>query len=954
MATAWDAFISYARAASEPTADALQRGLERFARPWHQRRAIRVFRDDRALTANPALWSTIEQGLREARFLVVVLSPAAAASGYVDREVGWWVSHKGAESVLLVLDDGRLDWDRAAGGFTAASTVPPSLRSAFTEEPRWLDLRWFAGPDDTADPRFAEALADLSAPIRSVDRDELIGDDLVQHRRLRRLTRGAVVALTGLLAVSVVATAVAVRQRDDVIRQATTLRARQLAGAATGLADADLMVARLLAVEAYRTEDSLATRQALLETAVVSPYLDHFARFDAPVTAIAASRDGATVAVGLEDGRVFTLGATAGATPRLRFTAPGPVTSLRADQRGDVLLASTAATVQAWERTGVRPLATHLPVADAVALSASGRFAAVLMEEGERPLVVHDLRAGTVVAELADPLGLQLGEASPYPQYTSRIAFLDDDVLRLVSNDLRWVDLDLGSGAVSQPGSTAWAPYAELYATSPDAAYLLAADITRGSEVRGWSLAATGPELPAALRAPVPLTDVLGLAISPDGAIVLANDSSGLYATASLDATGEVTSSAAIPPTRIPGVSGVTAAEFLTPDTAVAAVRSGLAFLHFGPPGAGVFATPLQPRPQIALPSYASDHRSSAIAPSPDGTRLAVLELALAQLEVVPLSPGSGGALAATALEPADSPPLGPFWLDDRTVLVLDSATGGPVAGLPDGVAHWHVGLDPSGSDEPAVAVAAQVADGTVRVAFSDGTVHSREVPSGRLVDRVGQPGAGRFDLGRFSADGRYLALVDLADTADELDEAQPVLLLVVDVATGAVVQQLTWPSATAVAGVEFAGDTLVVSRVDGAAELLPDLGRGEPVRLTSGGTRTSTGSAQATPPVAGPGVVGLPTRTGLQLYDLATGQALVMVPAPPGLAAEPRSYAFSPDGPLVTAYFGGTPDTAVATVRSLDTEELSRQACADGGTLSGEEWSRLVGGDPPAQPGCR
>ena len=62
MATGWDAFISYSHADSERTAIALPRGLERFARPWYQRRAIRVFRDNSALSTNPGLWPATSRG----------------------------------------------------------------------------------------------------------------------------------------------------------------------------------------------------------------------------------------------------------------------------------------------------------------------------------------------------------------------------------------------------------------------------------------------------------------------------------------------------------------------------------------------------------------------------------------------------------------------------------------------------------------------------------------------------------------------------------------------------------------------------------------------------------------------------------------------------------------------------------------------------------------------------
>ena len=126
MAGAWDAFISYARATSQPTAIAVQRGLERFARPWHQRRAVRVFRDDSAMSTNPALWSAIEEGLSAAGHLLVLLSPAARDSAWVNKEIGWWLDNKGPDTILLALDDGDLVWDAAAGGITPPGPVAPA------------------------------------------------------------------------------------------------------------------------------------------------------------------------------------------------------------------------------------------------------------------------------------------------------------------------------------------------------------------------------------------------------------------------------------------------------------------------------------------------------------------------------------------------------------------------------------------------------------------------------------------------------------------------------------------------------------------------------------------------------------------------------------------------------------------------------------------------------------
>ena len=181
MAQSWDAFISYARAESASEAAALQVGIERFAKPWNRLRACRVFRDDASMSANAGLWSAIERALTDSRYLILILSRAAAKSNYVDNEVQWWLQHKSSETVLLVHDDGALAWDRASNRFSSdTDCVPPALVDAYREEPRWLDFSWFdhEGSLRTSDPRFTGVVADLASPIRGIERDELIGDNV--------------------------------------------------------------------------------------------------------------------------------------------------------------------------------------------------------------------------------------------------------------------------------------------------------------------------------------------------------------------------------------------------------------------------------------------------------------------------------------------------------------------------------------------------------------------------------------------------------------------------------------------------------------------------------------------------------------------------------------------------------------------------------------------------------
>ena len=86
----FDAFVSYSHAADGRLAPALQRALQRFARPWNKGSALRIFRDQTDLGVNPALWSSIAKALADAKFFILLASPEAATSRWVAREVEVW------------------------------------------------------------------------------------------------------------------------------------------------------------------------------------------------------------------------------------------------------------------------------------------------------------------------------------------------------------------------------------------------------------------------------------------------------------------------------------------------------------------------------------------------------------------------------------------------------------------------------------------------------------------------------------------------------------------------------------------------------------------------------------------------------------------------------------------------------------------------------------------------
>jgi WD40 repeat protein len=262
------AFLSYRHGDDAVLAEAVQVGLQRLGRRWNQRRALRVFRDATNLSADPRLWASIEQALARSRFLVLLASPASAASPWVQREVGWWLEHKGAERILLVLTDGTLPWEPIPeAGEQQPSALPDALLAALVEEPRWVDLRWArSGPvPQLDDPRFHDGIADLAAPLHGRPKDDLVGADVREHRRTRRVVRGAVAVLTALTVLVAAAVAVALTNRAEARRQHDLTLARQLAGEATeavGGARPDL--GALLAAQAMATADVPEARAAMV------------------------------------------------------------------------------------------------------------------------------------------------------------------------------------------------------------------------------------------------------------------------------------------------------------------------------------------------------------------------------------------------------------------------------------------------------------------------------------------------------------------------------------------------------------------------------------------------------------------------------------------------------------------------------------------------------------------
>jgi MTH538 TIR-like domain (DUF1863) len=89
--------------------------LLQFAKPWYRLRALHIFRDKTTLQLTPRLWGSIAEALDQSSHFVLMASPEATASIWVQREIEHWLGRQPADRMLIVLTGGEAVWDRVAG-----------------------------------------------------------------------------------------------------------------------------------------------------------------------------------------------------------------------------------------------------------------------------------------------------------------------------------------------------------------------------------------------------------------------------------------------------------------------------------------------------------------------------------------------------------------------------------------------------------------------------------------------------------------------------------------------------------------------------------------------------------------------------------------------------------------------------------------------------------------------
>ncbi|MEI6107902.1 MAG: TIR domain-containing protein [Opitutae bacterium] len=217
------AFISYSHQ-DERAAKALQRALETYRLPrllvgTHTAAGevppavTPVFRDRDELQAGTDLQQLVRVALAQSRYLIVLCSPAAAQSAWVNQEIIEFKKLHGESRVLAVIAAGKPFASHVAGQ-GHEECFPAALRSALTPdgtaggvalEPIAADLR----PQGDGVRR---AALKLIAGMVGVGADQLIRRDA--RRRMQQLIGLTVASLLGMAAMTVL-TVTAVRARNE-------------------------------------------------------------------------------------------------------------------------------------------------------------------------------------------------------------------------------------------------------------------------------------------------------------------------------------------------------------------------------------------------------------------------------------------------------------------------------------------------------------------------------------------------------------------------------------------------------------------------------------------------------------------------------------------------------------------------------------------------------------------
>jgi WD40 repeat protein len=219
-----DAFISYSRK-DRVFAQRLEKALRSWTPPRGldlPARHLDVFRDESDFTGTD-YYAAIEQHLQRSRKLIVLCSPAARASRYVDDEIRRFVRVHGAAAIIPLLVAGVPN--NEAGPERADEAAFPDALCEALQMPLATSYLGFNAQRDRPDrAAFEPAWYQLLANLLDRSRGDVEQRDRRRQARQRRITGGIVAAVIAALSVALVVTLLARQEAERQRAEAVTQR----------------------------------------------------------------------------------------------------------------------------------------------------------------------------------------------------------------------------------------------------------------------------------------------------------------------------------------------------------------------------------------------------------------------------------------------------------------------------------------------------------------------------------------------------------------------------------------------------------------------------------------------------------------------------------------------------------------------------------------------------------
>ncbi|GLZ51667.1 toll/interleukin-1 receptor domain-containing protein [Actinomycetospora sp. NBRC 106378] len=926
------AFISYSHLDAEVAA-LVHRQMEGFAKPWYRARAMRVFRDTTNLGADADLPAKLEDALQASRWLIVFVSPAAASSRWVDQEVSWWIAHRSADRLLLVVIEGVMQWDPETDSIAPATDVlPPSLREALETEPLWVDLRWMhnVGMGGRRDPRLRNAVAALSAPIRGVEKDALTGEHIRWQRRTRATALVGTTTMALLLVVALILVVAVSHARSRETDEARLAASRSLAASAVSNLSSNLQASDMLAAAAYQLDATVESTSALFQAVTGNPNALRFATLSSPVTALSASRDGSAVVVGTASGEVVRIRTSDGA--RWSTTVGSAVTSVSVSDDAAVVGAAAGphqAVLWHPDTGSVAPLVLGAINPLSIAVSPTGTSVVVLggpkMLTGTQPLASY---AGDG-KQIAGPTAVRSSD---------RVTFLGDNGVQVESIEGAWQILSMPDLRPAY-GSSRYLARAEGFIVGRAAGgafYLL----EQNGQISAWSkLLPPDPSAPTLAGSVGVPRGATALSLSPVGDRAALADG-GRISVVPVGVGGDTSAGPA--PITLTGVSSVSPdlLDFGDDSHLVSASGNTVTMWDLAGPNTIISDDGL-----LRFGVSPNDGAPPVVALSPDDTKMAIVDRGSVE----------GAVYDRTTETLTPLPPPGPsgfygypVWsADGRRLFLIGGANQQDeqvdTSGLPRVVDARAV----TPGTGYMVLSAALSADGSSVISMdTNGRVQERRVTDG-AVTRSYRPPV-RPDAGGIPG-GDYLAGAGAADV-------DPVSGTAAFIRGDGAVQVINGPGSnlpavlpTPARTVQFAGDELDILTRSGQIESHPL--DGSPARSVVLNPTTVRIGVDVFQPV----VVALLADGTVQIIDARSGAVLGSHPTPAPNSGSDNAFAASviveghrQDHMFVAS--GG------AMLQDLDLRETDwvRAACTTAGrSLTSAEWMQFVGVEPQDGTGC-